>query len=58
MRITISYVNALMSDTISNSYSREAHVNEQADVAMSDSVDPYSFHATCCTATAYFVVQI
>ena len=58
MRISVGNINTLMSHTICDSYSREAHVNEQADVAMSDSVDSYSFHSAGSTATADLVVQI
>ena len=58
MRIAICYINALMSYTISDSYCREAHINQQTDVAVSDSVDSYSFHSAGGTATANFVMQI
>ena len=58
MRIPIGYINTLVTNTISDGYSREAHVNQQTDMTMSDSVDPYSLHTAGCTATAYFVMQI
>ena len=47
-----------MSHTICDGYSREAHINQQTDMAMSDSMDPYSFHTAGSAATAYFVMQI
>ena len=58
MHIPISNINTLMSYSISDGYRREAHVNQQTDVAMSDSVDPYSFYSADGTATANFVMQI
>lgn len=58
MRIAICNINTLMPHTICDGYSREPHIDQQTDVAMSDSVDPYSFHTTGSTTTAYFVVQV
>ena len=58
MCVPIGYINALVSNTISDGDSRKSHVNEQTDVAMSDSVDPYSFHSAGSTTTTYFMVQI
>ena len=58
MRITISDINTLVPHTVCYSYSGEAHINQQTDVAMSDSVDSYSFHSAGGTPTANFVVQI
>ena len=58
MRITISNINTLVSHAISDSHSGEPHINQQADMAMSDSVDPYSLHSANSTTTANFVMQI
>ena len=58
MSIPIGYINALMSHTICDSYCREAHIDQQTDMAMSDSVDSYSLHSAGSTATAYFMVKV
>ena len=58
MRIPIGYINALMSDTIRDSHSGETHVNQQTDMAMSDSMNPYSFYSAGGAATANFVVKV
>ena len=56
--IAISNVNTLVSHTISDSYSRKAHINQQTDVAMPDSVDSYSFYSAGGATTANFVVEV
>ena len=58
MCVPIGYINALVSNTISDGDSRKSHVNEQTDVAMSDSVNPYSLYTAGGTASAHFVMQI
>ena len=58
MRIAVSYINALVTNTISDSHGGEPHINQQADVAMSDSVNPYSFHSAGDATTTYFVMHI
>ena len=58
MRISVCYINTFMSNTVSDSYSRKAHINQQTDMAMSYSVDSYLFYTTYFAATAHFVVHI
>ena len=58
MRVPIGYINTLVSDTICDGYSREAHVDQQADMAMSDPVNPYSLHSAGCTSAAHFMMQV
>ena len=58
MCVPIGYINTLVTNTIGDSYRRESHINQQTDVAMSDSVDSYSFHSAGGTPMANFVVQI
>ena len=58
MFIYVSNINALMRNTISNNHSRETQIYQQTDMAMSDSLDPYSFHSFPNTPTTYFVMQV
>ena len=58
MCIPICHINTLVSHTIRDGDSRKSHVNEQTDVAMSDSVESYSLHSADSTTTAYFMMQI
>lgn len=49
MSIAVGNINTLVSHTVCDI---EAHINQQADVAMADTMDSYSFYAIFCTATA------
>lgn len=58
MRIAIGYINTLVPHSIFNGNSGESHINQQTDMAMSNSVDPYSLYTARGTATEHFMMQI
>ena len=58
MRIAIGYINALVPNTICDGYGRKNHINQKTNMTMTNSMNPYSFHSTGCTPTAYFVVEV
>ena len=58
MSISIGYINTLMTNTISDGHGGEPHIDQQTDVAVSDSVDSYSFDTTGGTTTANFMVEV
>ena len=58
MGISISDLNTFVTHPIRNRDSREAHINEQTDVAVSQIVDSDALDACCLCTPVHLMVEI
>ncbi len=58
MSVAVGDVDTLMSHTISDCQSREAHVNQEADVGMSQIVDSDALNPGFLASSVHFPMQI
>ena len=58
MRVPIGDFDALVSNPVGNGNRREAHINEQTDVAVSQIVDSDALDACCLCTPVHLMVEI
>lgn len=58
MGISVSDLNAFVSHSVCNRHRRETHVDQQADVAMTNIMDPYALDPGGFCTSVHFPVQI
>lgn len=58
MRVPIGDFDALVSNPVSNGNRREAYINEQTDVAMSQIVDSDALDACCLCTPVHLMMEI
>ena len=58
MRVPIGDFDALMSNPVGNGNRREAHINEQTDVAVSQIVDSDALDACCLCTPVHLMMEI
>ena len=57
MSVAVSDIYALVTNTVSDCQSREAHINQEANVAVTNIVDSDAFYPSRFAAPVQFVVQ-
>ena len=57
MRVPIGYINTLVSNTICDGNSREPHINQQTDMAMTNSMNPYVPLSICVFVCSHIDLQ-
>lgn len=58
MSVAVSNIYALVTNTVSDCQSGEAHINQKANVAVTNIVDSNTFHPGRLAAPVHFMVQI
>lgn len=57
MSVAVSNIYALVTNTVSDCQSRESHINQQANVAVTNIVDSDALYPGRFTAPVHFMVQ-
>ena len=58
MRIPVRDINALMTDPVRNSLCRDPHIDQQADMAVPQVMDPDPFNACRFRPPVHFMMKI